>query len=434
MLRNSSLLLAVVAGFSLPAQQVAEGYAESTSPLPAGSGSFLDTAFGTVYFDGTDLLLDSGSGGQSLLTFASPTFGSFSAPIGATEVLFGESSNGGIWSVPLNGLPAQLIANVPLNYDAVLLDDDRALVSAKTGGFAAPDNDVMFVDLLTGQTQVLAQFPGASGPLAIDANGDVYYATSPSAFPAPAGTVEVLRLSRAAVDSAIASNQVLGPADATVVISGLDAAGDLAFDDDGDLFYVDWFSGRIGEIHDADGNAATLAPTLIDYAGSSLNGSVLQFAPSATPIPQVFEPFQPAGGSLLVHETDYVSISQVRTLTAARPQLAASVASPIPTGTFSLDTTGGPANGLGLILFATTAGTGPSTLGVPGFEQPLFVDSALVAAPVIAPISFDASGAASLAIANPGFVQVFDAIAQTVVVSVDGALGSSTALSLQIGQ
>lgn len=434
MLRSSTLLLAVSAGLALPAQQLAEGYAESTATLPAGVGSFLETAFGTVYFDGVDLMLDPGTGGSSLLTFPSFTFGSFSAPIGATEVLFGESSNGGIWLVPLNGLPAQLVTNVPFNYDAVLLDDDRALVSAKTGGFSAQDNDVMFVDLLTGQTQVLAQFPGASGPLAIDANGDVYYATSPNAFPAPSGTVDVLRLSRAVVDNAIANNQVLGVADATVVISGLDAAGDLAFDDDGDLFFVDWFNGRIGEINDADGSQASLAPTLIDYAGSGLNGSVLQFAPTATPVAQVFEPFQPAGGALMIQETDYVSVSQVRSLVAAPPQLTSSAASPVPTGLFSFDTTGGPANGVGLVLFAPTSPAGPVTLTVPGFEQPLFVDSVLAPAPVIVPITFDAAGTASLPVQNPGFAQVFDATAQTVVVSTAGALGATAPLTLQVGQ
>ncbi|MCK5942905.1 MAG: hypothetical protein KAI24_13090 [Planctomycetes bacterium] len=434
MLRNPSILLALAASLPLSAQQVAAGYGSSTTPLPPGSASVLSTSFGRVYFDGFDLMLEpSGVPAQSLLTFPSYTFGSFSAPIGATAVLFGESSNGGIWSVPLNGLPAQLVANVPFNYDAVLLDDDRALVSAKTGGFSSPDNDVVFVDLLTGQTQLVAQFGGASGPLAIDANGDVYYATAPATFPAPAGTVSVLRLARAVVDNAIANNLVLGAADATVVIQGLDAAGDMAFDDDGDLFYVDWFQGRIGEIDDADGAQAALAATLIDYAGTGLSGSVLQFRPNATAGAQVLEPFQPSGGALIVHETDYVTVSQLRTVEARQPQLSTTAAAPIPAGSFALDTTAGPANGIGLLLFAATTPGGPVTLTVPGFEQPLLVDAALVGTPVIVPLTFDATGAASLTVTNPGFSPALDAIAQTVVVSTGGALGASSLLSLQVG-
>jgi len=427
-----ALLPAAISGFA-PAQQSPEGYQAASSSLPAGAGNVLETAQGTLYFDGFQLQLDPGGGGVALLTFPSFTFGSFSAPIGATEVLFGESSNGGIWSVPLNGAPAQLVANVPFNYDAVLLDDDRALVSAKTGGFSAPDNDVVFVDLLTGQTQLLAQFAGASGPLAVDAAGDVYYATAPATFPAPPGTVEVWRLSRAVVDAAVLSGQVLGTADATLVVQGLDAAGDLAFDDQGDLFFVDWYQGRIGQVTAADSTNPSLAPTLIDYAGSGLSATTLQFCPPGNPNGAVFDPFQPASGSLRVHETDYVSVSQLRALTAARPTLAASVASPVPAGTFSLDVTAGPIGGLGILLLEPVAALGPTTLSVPGLRQPLLLDAALAGAPAIVPVAFDAAGAATVSLVNPGFAPPLDVTAQAAFVSAAGVLGSSAAVALQVG-
>ncbi|MGC6486901.1 MAG: hypothetical protein ACON4Z_04595 [Planctomycetota bacterium] len=401
--------------------------------LPPGANNVLETAQGTLYFDGFQLQLDAGSGSVPLLTFPSFTFGSFSAPIGATEVLFGESSNGGIWSIPLSGAPAQLVANVAFNYDAVLLDDDRALVSAKTGGFSAPDNDVVFVDLLTGQTQLLAQFAGASGPLAIDAAGDVYYATAPATFPAPSGTVEIWRLPRAVVDAAVLSGQVLGAADATLVVQGLDAAGDLAFDDQGDLLFVDWYQGRIGQVTGADGPNPTLAPTVIDYAGSSVSATTLQFDAAASAGGAVFDAFQPQASSLRIHETDYVSVSQVRAISAARPALAASAPSPVPAGTFSLSVAAGPAGGIGVLLLETAASAGPVTLAVPGLRQPLFLDAALVAAPALLPLAFDATGAASVALVNPGFPQGLDVTAQAAFVSAAGVLGSSTALVLQVG-
>lgn len=432
-------LLATVATLSLTAsqlaaQQLAEGFSATTTPLPAGTNNVLTTDTGRIYFDGLDLTLAvNGSAPQALLTFGSFTFGSFTTPVGATKVLFGESSNGSIWSVPLNGQPPQQIATVPFNYDAVMLDDTRALVSAKTGGFSAPDNEVMFVDLITGQTQLLAQFAGASGPLAVDVNGNVYYATAPSAFPAPAGTVTVLRLASGDIDSAIATSSVLGLADAQIVIAGLDAAGDLAFDDDGDLFFVDWFNNQIGEINDADGSTATLAPALIDYLGSGLNGSVLQFT-RTTVGPEVFEPFQPTAGQLLVSETDYISISQIRTVTTRRPELATTAASPIATGAFSLTTANGPANGIGLLAFAQSLAAGPLSIQVAGFEQPLLIDAAFSASPVLVPLTFDSTGAATLAIQNPGFAPVLDATAQTVCFSLNGALGTSQVLPMQIGQ
>jgi hypothetical protein len=424
----------ILLALPLTAQQLAEGYSQTTSPLPAGSSAVLTTDAGRVYFDGFDLKYQpSGSASQSLLTFGSYTFGSFSIALGATNLLFGESSNGSIWNVTLGSQSAQQIAIVPFNYDAVMLDDDRALVSAKTGGFAAPDNDLVFVDLITGQTQLLAQFPGASGPLAVDLAGDVYYATSPASFPAPSGTVTIWRLDRATIDSAIASSTVLGIADAHSVITGIDAAGDLAFDDGGDLFYTDWFNNRIGEIHHADTPYATMALALIDYAGSGLSGSVLHFHRLGAG-PQVFEPFQPLGGMLLVHETDYVSINQVRTISAHRPELTASASMPIPTGSFVLTTQHGPQNGIGLMAFHPTTAGAPMTIQVPGFEQPLHLNAALSNNPVLVPLIFDGTGHSTLAINNPGFSPTLDATTQAICFSTSGVIGSSAALPLQIAQ
>lgn len=430
-----SLTLASCLFLTLPAtsQQLSEGFAETIATLPAGASQTLTTGSGVIYFDGFDLTYAiPNTTPQTLLSFPTLTFGSFTTAIGSTRVLFGESSNGGLWTIPLNGQPALQIANIPFNYDAVMLDDDRALISAKTGGFAAPDNDLVFVDLLTGQTQLLAQFPGASGPVTIDEFGNVYYATAPATFPAPAATVSVLRLTKATIDNAIATNQVLGVANAQVVISGLDAAGDLAFDDDGDLFFVDWFSNKIREINDATGNAANLAPTVLDYAGAGLYGSALQFREGSGDA--IFEPFQPESGRLLIQETDYGSVSQIRTLSATRPELTSSVANPIPSGAFALVTNHGPASGIGLLAFATAAPAGPVTLNVPGFEQPLHLDQALTAPPVLLPVTFDATGAATLPATNPGFSPNLSAIAQTVVFSTSGSVGTSDVLILQFGQ
>lgn len=440
MLTSPLVSLASAAAISLcaaqmSAQQLNEGFQGSVSALPAGAGNVLTINNGKVYFDGFDLTYD-GNGSSSpfsLLSYASYTFGSFSVAIGSTEVLFGESSNGGIWKLGLNGQAAQQIGIVPFNYDAVMLDDDRALVSAKTGGFSAADNDIIFVDVLTGLTQLVAQFDGASGPLAIDAAGDIYYATAPSTFPAPPGTVSVLRLNRALVDTAIANNTVLGANQAQVVITGLDAAGDLAFDDDGDLFYVDWMNGKIGEINDAEGSSAFLASPLIDYAGSGLSSSVLQFQAAASGL-QVFEPFQPAGGQLLVHETDYGTISQIQSVSARRPELTSSANNPVPAGNFSLTTDRGPANGLGLLAFVIATPSGTVSAQVPGFEQPLLLDGALSGNLVLIPQTFDANGVSTIAISNPGFAALLDTTAQTVCFSQAGALGTSQALALQIGQ
>ena len=420
---------------SLPGQQTAEGWQSSLQNLPAGSGYVLQTAAGLVAFDGLSLSLSNpGQAAQTLLQFANPQFGSFTVAAGPQAVLFGESSGHGLWLVPLAGTaPSAPLATVLFNYDAVLLSPQRALVSAKTGGFGTPDNDLVVVDLGTGQTQPVASLPGASGPLAVAANGDVYYATASLAFPPPPGATSVLRLRRSVLDAAIATQTVLGFADAELVFGGLAAAGDLAFDDDGDLWFTDWWHGTVRELNDVAGPAPTLAPLALDYSSAGVSSSTLQFV-AGTAGGFVLEPFQPLGGSLLVHETDFGSTSRLRTVRSAPAALTSTVANPIPSGPFALVASGGPSQGIGVLAFATQAVAGTAPLLLPGFEAPLWWNQALLAGPVLAIVLFDGSGQASLAIQNPGFQPPLLATAQMAFVSQAGLLGATPALPLTIWQ
>jgi len=428
--------LALLGAFSNPvtAQQVAEGYRGAPTPLATTAGQVLRTAEGLAWFDGTTLWHDvPGQPSQPLLQLPNGVFGSFTIDVGNDRLLFGENSTGDLWLVPKNGpAPTQPLANLTFNYDAVAFDADHALVSAKTTGFATNDNDVVLVDLTTGATQNVAVLPGASGPLAIDDDGDVYYATSSLAFPTPAGSADVLRFPRALVDQAVANQAVLTGSDAQLVIGGLDAASDLAFDDDGDLFFSDYVNLRIGEIDGATGANAGAPHTLVDYAAASVGAATLQFVPGAGG-PQRFEPFQPTGGQLVVFETDYFSQSRLRVLDARRPTLASSVPSPIPTGDFDLVTTNGPANGIGLLALTAGAPVGEVAITLGGYEQPLIVDGTMVGA-AVAFVVFDATGQTTLTIPNPGFATAIDATAQVVAFSVDDALGTTAPLLLQLAQ
>ena len=51
---TATLLLSTL---SLPAQQLTEGYSETTSSLPAGTSNVFTTSTGVIYFDGFDLTL-----------------------------------------------------------------------------------------------------------------------------------------------------------------------------------------------------------------------------------------------------------------------------------------------------------------------------------------------------------------------------------------
>ncbi|MCR9246442.1 MAG: hypothetical protein NXI31_15520 [bacterium] len=404
-LSNHCLALAALAalGANTSAQTLPEGLASQTRGLPANAGNVLTLGGpgGTAWFDGMDLVRRTGTQQTTLLTFGTPVFGSFTIRAGAGNLLFGESSMGGLWLVPLNGTaPTQPLANLAFNYDAVLYEPQRAIVSAKTSGFSGPDNDLHALDLTTGLTQLLAQIPGASGPIALASNGDLYYATASLLFPTPAGQTDVLRFSRQTIDQALQNNTVLGPADATVVLAAIDSAGDLAFDNDGDLFFTDWFNNTIGEIDGADGaNAA--AKVFADYASVSFGGSGLQFVRS--PAPADFEPFQPRGQRLLVHETEFGVLSQVRTISPRSPQLRSSVRSPVPAGMFDLEISEGPAGGSALLAIGLPSGPGVSRLDVPGFEQPLFWLDGLQQPANTYFLTLDANGEVSLPLNNPGF-------------------------------
>ncbi len=419
------------------AQQAREGLAGGASPLPGTTSLATVMGTATLTFDGIDLKRTvAGQPTQTLLSLPAYRFGSFLLPVNGTHVLLGYTGlTGGdaIWLVPLQGpAPSQPLVGLAFNYDAALLDAQRAVVSARTGGFAAPDNELWTLDLQTGVTQRIASIPGASGPVAVASSGDVYYATGFAGFPVPAGTCTFLRLPRPVVDAAIASNTVLGLAQTQVVASGLDAAGDMAFDDDGDLLFVDWFNGRVSEISDATSAQPTVVNGVVDYATAGVFPAGVQFVGGGQG--GVFEPFQPANGALYVFETDYVATTALRKVEAAEATLFVNAANPVPTGLVQFIAASGPKNGIGLLAFGVGPTGAPTPLTVPGFEAPIAWNSALLAAPVLLPILFDAAGVHTLNITNPGFATPFPATVQVAFVAVDGSLGATPAAALTISQ
>ncbi len=446
----SSLLLAatLVATAVLPAQQASEGLAASSRALAGSTSLVLATAagsvtIGSVTFDGTSVALTpTGQPPQILLQLPSFVFGSFLLQTDAGHVLFGHSGHftGGlheIWLLPfVSPLPTAPLAVLPYNYDAAMLTPTQALVSARTGGFGAPDNELWVLDLLTGSMQKVASVPGASGPVALATNGDIYYATGYLGFPVPPASTQVVRFLRPQVNAAIATNTVLGLAHTQLVLAGLDAVGDMTFDDDEDLVFVDWFNSRVSEISDATGWNPTLIASLADYSTAAVFPTTVQFVPSNVPNNGggVFEPFQSQNASLLIHETDYAVVSRVRTLTARPATLTATGGAPIAAGAFDLVLANGPSLGIGLMAFDFGATPGTVSLQVPGFEQPLAWSLALAGAPVLVPIAFDANGGTTLTVQNPGFSPAFLATVQTAFVSAVSVLGASNPVVLLIGQ
>lgn len=427
----SCLLLGVGA---LAAQSLPPGYTSDLLALPPSASNVLHLrGASVVWFDGSALLLQDGTAPPRQLLQLPPTFGAFLIAAGPARLLFGDSGSGDLWLVPLAGSSApRLVATLPYCYDAVLLSPHQALVSARTGGYGASANDLIAVDLRSGSTRILGQIAGASGPLAVDARGTLFYATASPNFPPPPGGAAILGWSHAAVQQALRGTAPLDASTARTLANGIDTASDLAVDSDGDLLFVDWWRGVVGSLAGIE-HGAPVRRDLIDYGTAGLGAVTLQFAP---PRRGVFEPYQPAsGGTLWVHESSYGVLSQLRSVQPARPTLGSSPANPVPAGPFTLTAHGGPPLGLGVVAVGATASPHELAVQLPGFEQPLWLSLGLWWPYTLRVGHFDAAGDLTLSARNPGIAGhgASFGVQALVLDPLLPAIGSSSPLHLQLG-
>ena len=419
---------------ALHAQKVSDGYVSSVEALPNASGPAMRFGRASVYFTGTKLVFQDGATTRILLSFTSKVFGSFVIGVDANTLLFGENSTGGVWLVPTgtSGTPKKL-NTVKFNYSATLYRANEAILSAKTGGFPAKNNDVIAIDLTTGSLDTIAVLPGASGPVATDGFGNLYYATASNTFPTPRGKVDVLRFSPVQVDAARGTGH-LGITDAALIYKGLDAGGAMALDDDHDVFLTDWMNGQIVEISDV--LSATPKMSVLASYSSATVASSLQFVPGNrwNYVVQEFEPFQPTGGgSLIVFESAFGSTSQLRTIQARRPDLAVLTPNPVPKASaFQLTVQNGPSTGTGFFMVGIGASPREIPVRLP-FEHPVFWSAALFTPVVISPVPLNSKGGAALSLYNPGFAQPLVVTTQVYAVTQgNDAAGSSQPLELTL--
>ena len=109
-------------------------------------------------------------------------------------------------------------------------------------------DEIVALNLATGATRVIGQVPGASGPLTRDGMGVLVYATAPLTFPPPPGAVQVLRWFETQVLAALNAGPeggILGAANGQPLALGLDSAGDIAMDTDGDFYFVDYGTNEV---------------------------------------------------------------------------------------------------------------------------------------------------------------------------------------------
>ena len=306
--------------------------------LPSGNLAVFDGS-SVIELDGT-----SGAPVRTLFTPSSPVFGSFlKCDPGGDYLLFGESSQHEIWKLPLNGSAALLVASVPYNFDCVFVGADQALISRGEATFTTTYVDQL--DVNTGSTDRIAEVTGPSGPLALDAAGNLLYGVNSASWPIPPGSGEVVFWTSVQIAAALGPTH-LTKGDSQQFATGLGAVTDMLIDNQGDLLVSDSVFGPLSEYR-SDGQPRGLIGREQDFNSITYLAMIDQGTTDA-----VFGSFQPAaGGTLAAFSTDWFSYNAISLIQPERPTFQATPGSPIPVGPFSVELQDGPPLGT-LFVFA----------------------------------------------------------------------------------
>ncbi len=389
-----------------PAQiEAPPGFELRELPYPGATFTSATATLSTgeiVVFDGLLVSLFSADG--TLIRQSSPlssfVYPSFVVPDPSESfAVLGESSTGTLLRVSLRSvaLVPQTILVLPLNYDAVFEDDEHLLVSAATCGFSCA-NRIWRVDLESSTATLLARVAGASGPVALDGPGNLYYGTATSAFPPPPDSSFVLRWDAAL----LSSSGMLDESDATLVGGGFAGAAGLAIDP------------ARGAIFLSENNYATGENRIRRVRGSADSSPVVHEGPpffsvgnlafQAGPGEAAFLPFQPAsGGALRFTRTDFSTSVRRFELVPRRPGLTLGGPGLSGAGPFELRVSGGPPGGFARVFYCPRSlfHANESVIHLAGI--PLFIGLDLpTTGSLPALLHLDAQGDASRVYTNPG--------------------------------
>jgi len=398
----AALLLAAPPLFA--GDTVSPGWSLAVQPNPAFGAAVCTLPGGDlVTFDGISIDRWSPAGAfvANLGTLPGFVFASFAVPTpDGLAIVVGDSGNassqtGSLHLAKADGSGTSFLMNLAFTYDAVFLASGELIVSAATGGFGN-GNDLVRVSLAPPQATAIGHVPGASGPVAIDSGGHLYYATASDAFPAPAGSSDVLRWSAAQVQAG-----GLTSASAVLVGAAFDGAASMAVDPVTERPYLAEvnFSLAVNRIVRVEATQA-ISPVVLDST-DVLSG--LQFVNLAGGAAS-FDAYQPETGmNLRCTVTDFAARSDVLTVRPARPVISASGPGLSGPGPITVTVTGGVPNGIArLTACPQSAITAPEkTYMLPSFLHHTGFDlSKTRRAP--GSVSADAQGKASYALFNNG--------------------------------
>lgn len=401
-----SLMVVVLAfaGATAASAQIisAAGWVAENHALPSGAlyyAGLCRLPSGMIAtFDGSSLVVvdpTSGSIVSTLPVVPSPVFGAFLLQVpGEDTLLLGESSNGAILRIPLDGSPVQTVATIPLCYDAAF--DARGRLFVAHGNATWTGTDIVLLDLQTGANDVIASLPGPSGPLAFLPDGRLVYGENSAIYPAPPGSAALEAFAPSQIQSAIGAS-FLTLADAEILGSGFDVISDLAVDAESDLILADSVYGTLVEFDPQD---AIRTPLCVPSGGPIFGATAVEFLDTGMLSAATFEPYQPSvGGWLAVLESDFSGTTILKGVRPRRPELATDPAGDLPIGPFTLELSAAPPLGVGF-LFASLAAQ--PELPIPVYGTPFFFGLSATSMFSLGLLPIGPDGSIALPTTNPG--------------------------------
>ena len=267
--------------------------------LSDGNRVFFDGEFCDLYDSDGALLQNLGSTGAGF------AFSSF-VVIDPTETfaVVGESLNHGLFKVDLTVGGFTPLGTMTFNFDAVFESSNTVIVSAATGGFNS-GNDIIRVNTDTAAQTALGHVPGPSGPLTLNAAGDLFYVTQSQLFPAPAHSLLLVKWSAAQVAGGLVDDS-----NWAVFAARLSGGSSIAVDPVGGNVYVaeSVFGRKSDPILAFAADGAKLESVV---EAESLNSiSNLEFIGADTG--SAFRAYRSGAGSRLsYHSTDFGAIDRI---------------------------------------------------------------------------------------------------------------------------
>jgi hypothetical protein len=343
-----------------PADTPAAGYEIESLAMPTGvplGGSVTCTLpdGDIAVFDGTSVTRWTDQGGfvQTIATIPESGFAAFillkpdkGSVVFAHSGDFFAGVHGEIFQAPLTGAGAVKIVDFELPYDGQFLSNNLLLVSGDTTGQVVT-TDIVKVDLVAKTATIAGTVDGPSGPIALRANGDLFYAPGQATFPAPPGSSEIVFWTAAEVAGAFLDDD-----NYSVWASGYDPIGSMRVDPVKDRVFVaenlydQTFSLVSARLRRARPNVATAEE--IAVAGESISN--LEFVNTEFGEAN-FQAYQPGNGSNLKYNTtDFSSSAQHARVRPLRPVLSVSGPGAAGFGSVTLSVSDAPVNGT-LYLF-----------------------------------------------------------------------------------